>query len=194
MGNIQASYTVEIDAPLAEVYEVAADVPGAVEWNPAIQKVTVIETDDEGRATLVETEADVKVKTAKSILRFSYDEPNGLSLGPGEGRRQVGPRALGVHRARRGTHPGRLRPRRRPRPHARHAPPRPRRRPGQDVPDKGRRRGPEEALRGRLAPGAGNVGRLVPGIREQNRPRPTSTRIALRFSGPGGQTGESRRT
>jgi len=79
MGNIQASYTVEIDAPLADVYKVAADVPGAVEWNPAIQKVTVFESDDEGRATLVETEADVKVKTAKSILRFSYDEPNGLS-------------------------------------------------------------------------------------------------------------------
>ena len=80
MGNIEASYTVEIDAPLADVYKVAADVPGAVEWNPAIQKVTVFESDDQGRATLVETEADVKVKTAKSILRFSYDdEPNGLS-------------------------------------------------------------------------------------------------------------------
>lgn len=79
MGNIKASYTVEINASLADVYAVAADVPGAVEWNPAIQKVTVFETDDQDRATLVETEADVKVKTAKSTLRFSYDEPDGLS-------------------------------------------------------------------------------------------------------------------
>ena len=78
MGQISASYTVEIDAPLAEVYAVAADVPGAVEWNPAIQEVTVIESDDQGRATLVETEADVKVKTAKSILRFSWAGPDGL--------------------------------------------------------------------------------------------------------------------
>jgi len=78
MGRIEASHTVEIEAPLAEVYAVAADVPGAVEWNPAIDKVDVIETDDQGRATLVETEADVKVKKSKSILRFSYDEPNGL--------------------------------------------------------------------------------------------------------------------
>ena len=79
MGQISATHTVEIDAPLAEVYAVAADVPGAVEWNPAIDKVDVIETDDQGRASLVETEADVKVKKSKSILRFSYDEPNGLT-------------------------------------------------------------------------------------------------------------------
>lgn len=78
MGKINASHTVDIDAPLAEVYALAADVPGAVEWNPAIDKVDVIETDDQGRATLVETEADVKVKKSKSILRFTYDEPNGL--------------------------------------------------------------------------------------------------------------------
>lgn len=79
MGRIFASHTVEIEAPLAEVYAVAADVPGAVEWNPAIDKVDVIETDSQGRAELVETEADVKVKRSKSILRFSYDEPNGLT-------------------------------------------------------------------------------------------------------------------
>jgi len=79
MGRISASHTVEIDAPLADVYAVAADVPGAVEWNPALDKVDVVETDDQGRATLVETEADVKVKKSKSILRFSYDEPNGLT-------------------------------------------------------------------------------------------------------------------
>lgn len=79
MGRISASHTVEIDAPLADVYAVAADVPGAVEWNPALDKVDVIETDDQGRATLVESEADVKVKKSKSILRFSYDEPNGLT-------------------------------------------------------------------------------------------------------------------
>ncbi len=79
MGKIAASHTVEIDAPLAEVYAVAADVPGAVEWNPAMEKVDVIEEDAEGRATLVEAEADVKVKKSKSILRFTYDEPNGLT-------------------------------------------------------------------------------------------------------------------
>lgn len=79
MGKIQASYTVEIDAPRERVYEVAADVPGAVDWNPAMEKVDVLESDANGRATLVETEADVKVKKSKSTLRFTYSEPDGLS-------------------------------------------------------------------------------------------------------------------
>jgi uncharacterized membrane protein len=79
MGQIHASHTVEIEAPRARVYEVAADVPGAAEWNPAMERVDVLETDAEGRATLVEVEADVKVKKSKSILRFAYDEPGGLS-------------------------------------------------------------------------------------------------------------------
>ena len=79
MGVIHASHTVEIDAPRERVYEVAADIPGAVAWNPATEKVDVLETDREGRAELVEVEADAMVKKSTSILRFSYDEPNGLS-------------------------------------------------------------------------------------------------------------------
>ena len=80
MGKLSASYTVEIDAPIAKVYEIAADVPGAVEWNPAMDKIDVIETDADGHATLVEVEADVKVKKSKSILRFTFgNEPNGLT-------------------------------------------------------------------------------------------------------------------
>jgi len=79
MGKLIASHTVEIDAPRDRVYEVAADVPGAVTWNPAMESVDVLETDAQGRAELVEAEADVKVKKSKSILRFSYDPPNGLS-------------------------------------------------------------------------------------------------------------------
>lgn len=79
MGTIHASHTVEIDAPRDRVYEVAADVPGATAWNPATEKVDVLERDREGRAELVEVEADALVKKSKSILRFTYDEPNGLS-------------------------------------------------------------------------------------------------------------------
>lgn len=79
MGMMHARHTVEIEAPRERVYEVAADVPGAVAWNPATEKVDVIETDREGRAELVEVEADAMVKKSKSTLRFAYDPPNGLS-------------------------------------------------------------------------------------------------------------------
>ena len=79
MGELQASWTVEIEAPRERVFAVAADVPNSPEWQPSLQKVTTLETDDEGRATLVDTEADAKVRTTKQRLRFSYDEPSGMS-------------------------------------------------------------------------------------------------------------------
>ena len=79
MANLQASWEVDIDAPLDRVYAVAADVPNSPDWQPSLTSVTTLETDDEGRATLVDTEADAKVRTTKQRLRFSYDEPSGMS-------------------------------------------------------------------------------------------------------------------
>lgn len=79
MGELQASWTVEIEAPIERVFEVAADVPSSPAWQPSLQSVETLETDSEGRATLVNTEADAKVRTTKQRLRFSYDEPTGMS-------------------------------------------------------------------------------------------------------------------
>jgi len=79
MGELHASWKVEIEAPIERVFAVAADVPNSPRWQPSLQKVTTLETDAEGRATLVDTEADAKVRTTKQRLRFSYDEPSGMS-------------------------------------------------------------------------------------------------------------------
>jgi uncharacterized membrane protein len=79
MANLRASWEVDIDAPLDRVYAVAADVPNSPVWQPSLTSVTTLETDDQGRATLVDTEADAKVKTTKQRLRFSYQEPDGMS-------------------------------------------------------------------------------------------------------------------
>jgi ribosome-associated toxin RatA of RatAB toxin-antitoxin module len=79
MGELQASWTAEIDAPIERVFEIAADVPNSPDWQPSLQKVETLETDANGRATLVNTEADAKVKTTKQRLRFAYDSPSGIS-------------------------------------------------------------------------------------------------------------------
>ncbi|MBA2524093.1 MAG: SRPBCC family protein [Solirubrobacterales bacterium] len=79
MGILEASHTVEIDAPLERVWEVAADVPASPEWQPALETVETIETDDEGRARVVDTSSDAVVKKTHQRLRFSYDEPTGMS-------------------------------------------------------------------------------------------------------------------
>jgi uncharacterized membrane protein len=79
MGTLEASWTVEIEAPRDRCYEVAADVEGSPEWQGTLQEVEVLERDPEGRALVVETLSDAMVKKVRSWLRFSYDPPGGLS-------------------------------------------------------------------------------------------------------------------
>jgi uncharacterized membrane protein len=72
MGKLSGKRTVEIAAPLERVYGIAADLHRAPEWHASMKNVNVLETDHEGRATLVETTNDAKVKDVRSILRFAY--------------------------------------------------------------------------------------------------------------------------
>jgi uncharacterized membrane protein len=85
MGTIDGSASVEIEAPIAEVFAVAADVEGSPGWQPQIKVAECIERDADGRQVLVRTETDAKVRRLGSTLRFSYDEPAGLSWSQQEG-------------------------------------------------------------------------------------------------------------
>jgi len=76
---IHGSATETINAPILEVYAVAADVENSPKWQPEIKDVEVVERDKDGNQTRVITKSDAKVKTVTSELEFSYDEPNGLS-------------------------------------------------------------------------------------------------------------------
>jgi ribosome-associated toxin RatA of RatAB toxin-antitoxin module len=75
MANIRGERTVEIAAPLQRCYDIAADIRRAPEWQGSLKEVDVVETDADGRAALVDTESDAKVKTVKATLRFRYDPP-----------------------------------------------------------------------------------------------------------------------
>ena len=78
MGTLEASWTVEIEAPLQRCYEIAADVEGAPRWQGTLEEVEVITRDGEGRPELVHTVSDAGVKKVGSELRFSYDPPSGI--------------------------------------------------------------------------------------------------------------------
>ena len=78
MGEIIGDRSVEIDAPIERCFEIAADIENAPEWQGSLRDVEVIERDGEGRPALVDTESDAKVKTVKSRLRFTYEEPTGI--------------------------------------------------------------------------------------------------------------------
>jgi carbon monoxide dehydrogenase subunit G len=76
---ISGSSTAEIDAPIEVVWKVVEDVVGAPDWQDGLKDVEEIERDDTGHVVLVESASDAKVRTIKSIVRFSYQEPTKLS-------------------------------------------------------------------------------------------------------------------
>lgn len=78
MGSITGSSTAEIDAPLEEVWAVVEDVLSAPEWQDGLKDMEELERDSEGRVTLVESSNDAKVRTIRSIVRFTYEAPTVL--------------------------------------------------------------------------------------------------------------------
>jgi ribosome-associated toxin RatA of RatAB toxin-antitoxin module len=72
---IHGSASTEINAPIKEVFDIAADVEGSPQWQPEIKRARCVEHDADGRQALVRTETDAKVRTLVSTLRFDYDEP-----------------------------------------------------------------------------------------------------------------------
>jgi uncharacterized membrane protein len=78
MAKLEGSESVEIDAPIDEVFAIAADVARAPEWQGTMQTANVRESDEEGRPRIVETVADAKVTQVKVVLRFCYDPPRGM--------------------------------------------------------------------------------------------------------------------
>jgi carbon monoxide dehydrogenase subunit G len=78
VGSISGSSTAEIDAPIDEVWAIVEDVVSAPDWQDGLKDVEELESDGEGRVILVESSSDAKVRTIKSIVRFSYDAPTTL--------------------------------------------------------------------------------------------------------------------
>lgn len=76
---IEGSATTEIDAPIDEVFAVAADIEGSPRWQPEIKLAECVESDSEGRQILVRMETDAKVRTVGSVLRFAYEEPSAIN-------------------------------------------------------------------------------------------------------------------
>lgn len=79
MGQLGGTASIEVDAPLAACWELAQDVASAPEWQNALESMEVLERGPDGRPLRCETTADAKVKTIRTIVRFTYDEPTRVS-------------------------------------------------------------------------------------------------------------------
>lgn len=79
MGHLGGSASCEIDAPIKEVWALVEDVLTASEWQGGLDANRALEHDDAGRAVLVETESDIKIRRIKARVRFHYEGPTRLS-------------------------------------------------------------------------------------------------------------------
>ncbi len=79
MGVLTGSSTAEVDAPLGQVWALVEDVERAPEWQGGLRGMRALERDDEGHAILCQAEADAKVRTIKSTVRFTYNGPTTLA-------------------------------------------------------------------------------------------------------------------
>ena len=77
--SLTGSSTAEIHAPLDRVWDLVQDVERAPDWQGGLNAMRALDRDDEGRAIRCETETDAKVRSVKSIVRFTYDGPATLS-------------------------------------------------------------------------------------------------------------------
>jgi hypothetical protein len=85
MANVGGTSSVEIEAPLAEVWAIVEDVLSAPQWQGGLDRMTVLERDGEGRPTLVETENDIKVRRIRAHVRFRYEAPERLAWSQEQG-------------------------------------------------------------------------------------------------------------
>lgn len=76
---LTGSSSAEIDAPMEEVWKLIEDVESAPDWQGGLLSLRALERDDQGRATLCESESDARVRSVKSIVRFEYDSPTTLT-------------------------------------------------------------------------------------------------------------------
>ena len=78
MGQLGGEASIDLDVPLEEVWAVVEDVASAPSWQDGLDEVNVLESDGQGRCIRAESVTDAKVKTVKSIVSFSYDEPHAV--------------------------------------------------------------------------------------------------------------------
>jgi ribosome-associated toxin RatA of RatAB toxin-antitoxin module len=73
MGKLGGTASIEIDAPIDEVWAVLEDVPSHSEWQGFLDESEALERDEQGRGTLLRFVGDIKVRKVVTINRFSYE-------------------------------------------------------------------------------------------------------------------------
>ena len=79
MAVLTGSSTAEVEAPIEQVWALVEDVERAPQWQGGLKGMQTLERDDEGHAILCQAEADARVRTIKSTVRYTYSAPTTLA-------------------------------------------------------------------------------------------------------------------
>jgi ribosome-associated toxin RatA of RatAB toxin-antitoxin module len=75
MGAHRAEHTEVAAATADEVFDVVADFDDYPSWSSNVIEANVLETGDDGRASVVEFLTDAKVRKIRYVLRYHWEPP-----------------------------------------------------------------------------------------------------------------------
>jgi ribosome-associated toxin RatA of RatAB toxin-antitoxin module len=75
MGAQRAEQSTVIAAPPERCFAAITDFESYPQWQSAVKRCAVRERDSDGRASLVETVIDVRLREVRYVLRYSYEPP-----------------------------------------------------------------------------------------------------------------------
>jgi carbon monoxide dehydrogenase subunit G len=78
MANLGGEASIEIDAPIEQVWAVVEDVASAPDWQHGLDSMEPVERDGEGRVVVANSTTDAKVRSVTTRIRFTYDPPHAL--------------------------------------------------------------------------------------------------------------------
>jgi ribosome-associated toxin RatA of RatAB toxin-antitoxin module len=80
MTLLSGSSEADINAEPARCWAVVEDVTGWPDWQQGLERVEVLECDDQGRPVLCDTVVDAKLTKVRCRVRVSYDPPQRLTF------------------------------------------------------------------------------------------------------------------
>ena len=78
MTVLSGSSSAEIDAPIGRCWAVVEALDQAPEWQSGLERVDVVERDDQGRPLVCDTVSDARLTKVHCRVRVAYDPPHRL--------------------------------------------------------------------------------------------------------------------
>jgi uncharacterized protein YndB with AHSA1/START domain len=80
MTLLRGSSSADIDAPIQKCWAVVEDIAQAAQWQRSLERVDVVERDEQGRALVCDTVTDAKITKVRCRIRVNYEPPHRLAF------------------------------------------------------------------------------------------------------------------